>query len=89
MNTTMVIEGKKGEGTQTLVFFLSEGLNGGVALRVRDANDPDEEGWWIAEVTQDGRLKRYSFLPEQDFFQTEQGDEEIGPTGYIALEDEG
>ena len=88
MKTTMVIEGEKGEDTQALVFFLSEGLNGGVALRVRDANDSEDEGWWVAEVTQEGTLKRYSYLPRQDFFQTEEGDTEYGPTGHIVMEDE-
>ena len=88
MKTTLSVEGEKGEGTQTLVFFLSEGLEGGVALRVRDANDPEEEGWWVAEVTPQGTLKRYSYLPRQDFFQTTEDPNEDNPSGYITLEDE-
>ena len=88
MKTMMVVEGEKDKDNQTLVFFLTEGLEGGVALRVRGATDSEDDGWWIVEVTPGGKLKRYSSLPSQDFFQVEDPNNEYELSGYIQLEDE-
>jgi len=53
-----------------LIYLTRDGVSNSIILKIKDVNDKDEIGYFIAEITEKG-IKRYRGIPKHFGIQTD------------------